>query len=149
MSAAVERGKAQPAIGGDGVSRCAKARVLQAPAEQGPRFGLTGIRGLLQAGKHIRLAADIAVHREGFAPVRDAWLKVYRDSKTYFDLYELAEELVDLEDWFQQWRFRHMKTVERIIGFKAGTGGTAGIPYLRRMLDVVLFPELFSLRTQL
>ena len=66
-----------------------------------------------------------------------------------FDLYELAEELVDLEDAFRLWRFRHVTTVERIIGFKRGTGGTAGVGYLRKMLDVVLFPELWRLRTEL
>ena len=60
-----------------------------------------------------------------------------------------AEELVDLEDAFRQWRFRHVTTVERIIGFKRGTGGTSGVSYLRRMLDVVLFPELWKARTDL
>jgi tryptophan 2,3-dioxygenase len=64
-------------------------------------------------------------------------------------LYELAEKLVDLETAFRFWRFRHVTTVERIIGFKTGTGGTAGVSYLRKMLDVVLFPELFALRTAL
>ena len=67
--------------------------------------------------------------------------KVYRDLKKYFDLYELAEELVDLEDWFQQWRFRHMKTVERIIGFKRGTGGSSGVGFLKSALDHSFFPE--------
>jgi tryptophan 2,3-dioxygenase len=78
-----------------------------------------------------------------------AWLAVYRDPPQHWSLYELAEELVDLEDAFRQWRFRHVTTVERIIGFKAGTGGTNGVPYLRRMLDTVLFPELWKVRTDL
>ncbi|HJW84883.1 MAG TPA: tryptophan 2,3-dioxygenase family protein, partial [Anaerolineae bacterium] len=78
-----------------------------------------------------------------------AWLQVYRDTETHWDLYELAEELVDLEDLFRQWRFRHVTTVERIIGYKPGTGGTPGVPYLRKVLDVVLFPELWKLRTAL
>src|SRR6185437_5002725 len=65
------------------------------------------------------------------------------------DLYELAEELVDLEDWFQQWRFRHVTTVERIIGRKRGTGGTAGVAYLRQALDIRFFPELWEVRTEL
>jgi len=78
-----------------------------------------------------------------------AWLVVYRDPPSHWSLYELAEELVDLEDAFRQWRFRHVTTVERIIGFKAGTGGTNGVPYLRRMLDTVLFPELWKVRTDL
>lgn len=81
--------------------------------------------------------------------VEHAWLEVYRDPEHHWDLYELAEELLDLEDEFRQWRFRHVTTVERIIGFKQGTGGTAGVPYLRRMLEVVLFPELWKLRTSL
>lgn len=81
--------------------------------------------------------------------VRDAWLKVYRESKKYFDLYELAEELVDLEDWFQQWRFRHMKTVERIIGYKRGTGGSSGVGFLKSALDHSFFPELWAVRTEL
>ncbi len=81
--------------------------------------------------------------------VEAAWAAIYRDTKRYWDLYELAEELVDLEDYFRQWRFRHVTTVERIIGFKTGTGGTAGVSYLRRMLEVRLFPELWDLRTSL
>jgi tryptophan 2,3-dioxygenase len=78
-----------------------------------------------------------------------AWLQVYRDPDHHWALYELAEKLVDLETAFRTWRFRHVSTVERIIGFKTGTGGTAGVSYLRKMLDVVLFPELFALRTAL
>lgn len=81
--------------------------------------------------------------------VERAWLEVYREPETHWDLYELAEELIDLEDLFRQWRFRHVTTVERVIGFKQGTGGTPGVPYLRRMLDVVLFPELWKMRTEL
>ncbi len=81
--------------------------------------------------------------------VEAAWLIVYRDPKTYWDLYQLGEKLTDLEDAFRLWRFRHVTTVERIIGFKRGTGGTSGVAYLRKMLDVVLFPELWRLRTDL
>ena len=81
--------------------------------------------------------------------VQAAWTKIYREPGANFDLYELAEELVDLEDAFRLWRFRHVTTVERIIGFKRGTGGTAGVEYLRKMLDVVLFPELWHVRTML
>jgi tryptophan 2,3-dioxygenase len=79
--------------------------------------------------------------------VRDIWLSIYRDAQAHFDLYELAEELVDVEDWFQQWRFRHMKTVERIIGFKPGTGGSSGVGYLKAALEHSFFPELWELRT--
>jgi len=78
-----------------------------------------------------------------------AWLTVYRDSERYWDLYQLGEKLTDLEDAFRQWRFRHVTTVERVIGFKRGTGGTGGVSYLRKMLDVVLFPEIWTLRTSL
>lgn len=81
--------------------------------------------------------------------VEARWLEVYRDPQRWWDLYELAEKLVDLEFRFQQWRFAHMKTVERIIGFKAGTGGSSGVAYLSRALDQSFFPELFSLRTRL
>jgi tryptophan 2,3-dioxygenase len=81
--------------------------------------------------------------------VEQAWLAVYRSPKQHWDLYQLGEELTDLEDAFRLWRFRHVTTVERVIGFKRGTGGTGGVSYLRKMLDVVLFPEIWSLRTSL
>ena len=81
--------------------------------------------------------------------VEQAWLVVYRDPQRYWDLYQLGEELTDLEDAFRLWRFRHVTTVERVIGFKRGTGGTGGVSYLRKMLDVVLFPEIWKLRTNL
>jgi tryptophan 2,3-dioxygenase len=81
--------------------------------------------------------------------VEMAWLTIYRDPKHYWELYQLGEELTDLEDAFRLWRFRHVTTVERIIGFKRGTGGTSGVSYLRKMLDVVLFPEIWKLRTDL
>ena len=78
-----------------------------------------------------------------------AWLTVYRDTATYWDLYELAEKLVDVEHAFGRWRFEHYRTVRRIIGAKRGTGGTAGLDYLRRALDFVYFPELWEVRTRL
>lgn len=81
--------------------------------------------------------------------VEAVWEEIYRHSDTHFDVYELAEELVDLEDAFQQWRFRHMKTVERIIGMRRGTGGSAGVAYLRHALEKSFFPELWSVRTRL
>jgi tryptophan 2,3-dioxygenase len=81
--------------------------------------------------------------------VEQAWLIAYRDPNAHWDLYQLGEELTDLEDAFRQWRFRHVTTVERVIGFKRGTGGTGGVSYLRKMLDVVLFPEIWKLRTDL
>jgi tryptophan 2,3-dioxygenase len=81
--------------------------------------------------------------------VLEAWKVVYRDPETHWKLYELAEKLVDFEDYFRRWRFNHVTTVERIIGLKRGTGGTAGVSYLRRMLEVELFPELWKVRTEL
>ena len=81
--------------------------------------------------------------------VEQAWLTVYRNPEKHWDLYQLGEELTDLEDAFRLWRFRHVTTVERVIGFKRGTGGTGGVSYLRKMLDVVLFPEIWKLRTDL
>ena len=79
--------------------------------------------------------------------VEEAWAAIYRDPKAHWDLYELAEKLVDLEYHFQRWRFGHLKTVERIIGFKRGTGGTPGVPYLEGVLKQAFFPELLSVRT--
>jgi tryptophan 2,3-dioxygenase len=81
--------------------------------------------------------------------IEDAWAQIYRDPRRHWTLYELAEKLVDLEDYFRRWRFNHVTTVERIIGFKRGTGGTSGVQYLRRMLEVELFPELWNVRGQL
>lgn len=78
-----------------------------------------------------------------------AWTMVYESPDDFWSLYELAEKLVDLEDYFRRWRFNHVTTVERIIGFKRGTGGTSGVNYLRKMLEVVLFPELWDLRGNL
>lgn len=98
---------------------------------------------------------DSHTHRDWTRPyeesdaVEQAWLQIYRDPKAHWDLYQLAEELTDLEDAFRLWRFRHLTTVERVIGFKRGTGGTGGVSYLRKMLDVVLFPEIWKLRTDL
>ncbi|MUK88377.1 tryptophan 2,3-dioxygenase [Ornithinibacillus sp. L9] len=81
--------------------------------------------------------------------VEQAWLEVYKHKEKYWNLYQLAEKLVDIEDWFQQWRFRHMKTVERIIGHKTGTGGSSGVGYLKKVLDHYFFPELWEIRTKL
>ena len=81
--------------------------------------------------------------------VAAAWSNVYKQPETYWALYELAEKLVDLEDYFRRWRVNHVTTVERVIGFKRGTGGTGGVSYLKRMLETELFPELWHLRTDL
>ncbi|WP_413867198.1 tryptophan 2,3-dioxygenase [Albidovulum sp.] len=95
------------------------------------------------------------LHRDPGAPWREhegvtaAWAEVYADPEGHWPLYELAEKLVDFEDYFRRWRFNHVTTVERIIGMKRGTGGTGGVSYLRRMLEVELFPELWRVRTTL
>ncbi len=83
------------------------------------------------------------------AEVLAAWVSVYRDTAKHWDMYYLAEKLVDVEDNFRRWRFNHVTTVERMIGHKIGSGGTTGVDYLRKVLDVVLFPELWQVRTEL
>lgn len=122
-------------------------RELHAPSIYDEAVRLLARSGLSIAAS--RLAADPTQPTVHDDTVMAAWLEVYRDPEHHWALYELAEKLVDLETAFRFWRFRHVSTVERIIGFKTGTGGTAGVSYLRKMLDVVLFPELFALRTAL
>lgn len=104
----------------------------------------------------IREAATAALKRSGFdigdgspEALSAAWLEVYRDAERWFELYELAEKLVDIDDALASWRHKHVLTVERIIGNKRGTGGSAGAPYLRSTLDKRAFPELWNLRTDL
>jgi len=104
----------------------------------------------------LREASHGALQRAGFdlgdgsvEAVARAWLEVYRDAERWFDLYELAEKLVDIDDALAGWRHKHVLTVERIIGNRPGTGGSAGAPYLRATLDKRVFPELWSLRTDL
>ncbi len=104
-------------------------------------------RGLAVPASHTE--RDWTLAYESSDEVEQAWLQVYRNPEKYWDLYQLGEELTDLEDAFRLWRFRHVTTVERVIGFKRGTGGTSGVGYLRKMLDVVLFPEIWKLRTSL
>jgi tryptophan 2,3-dioxygenase len=81
--------------------------------------------------------------------VVEALRQVYADTARYWDAYETAEELVDLEESFQLWRFRHLKTVERVIGHKRGTGGSSGVSFLRKALDLTFFPELITVRTEI
>ncbi|TWT08029.1 tryptophan 2,3-dioxygenase [Planococcus sp. CPCC 101016] len=110
------------------------------------------IQALNRAGFHISesvLNRDITKAYESDETVEAAWIEVYQNPNQYWDLYELGEKLVDVEDRLQQWRFRHMKTIERIIGFKVGTGGSSGVSYLKKVLDQRFFPELWDLRTKL
>jgi tryptophan 2,3-dioxygenase len=95
------------------------------------------------------LTRDVRMRHVSNESVASAWGEVYRHTHQTWDLYELAEKLVDLEDAFRQWRFRHVTTVQRIIGNKSGTGGTSGVGYLSERLSVVLFPELWDVRTKL
>ena len=120
---------------------------LKAPSVYDQSLRLLARRGLTIPASH--LARDWSQAYVASEVVEAAWLQVYRDPEKHWDLYQLGEELTDLEDAFRLWRFRHLTTVERVIGFKRGTGGTGGVSYLRRMLDVVLFPEIWSLRTHL
>ena len=121
--------------------------LLHSPSLYDEAIRLLGRRGF---------ALDVsATTRDWSAPyasnnsVMTAWRSVYANPREHWDLYELAEKMVDLEDYFRQWRHRHVTTVQRIIGFKRGTGGTAGVGYLRAMMEVRLFPELWDLRTEL
>ncbi len=119
----------------------------QAPSIYDLTIRLLHRRGLLI--DQAVLERDVSVSHAANDSVCTAWLSVYRDPQRFWELYELAEKLVDFEDYFRRWRFNHVTTVERIIGFKRGTGGTSGVSYLRSMLDVVLFPELWQARTEL
>ncbi|MDD0816693.1 tryptophan 2,3-dioxygenase [Curvibacter sp. HBC28] len=119
----------------------------QAPSLYDQALRLLARRGIRVPNSH--LERDWTQPYTASAEVEQAWLQVYRNPQAHWDLYQLGEELTDLEDAFRLWRFRHVTTVERVIGFKRGTGGTGGVSYLRKMLDVVLFPEIWSLRTQL
>ncbi|MEI3613033.1 tryptophan 2,3-dioxygenase [Pseudogracilibacillus sp. SO30301A] len=121
-------------------------------AYKAPSIYDVSIKALASAGFPINqelLSRDYSVVYRGDPTVKAAWEKVYKNVDKYWDLYELAEKLVDIEDWLQQWRFRHMKTVERIIGFKIGTGGSTGVNYLKEVLEHRFFPELWDLRTTL
>ena len=125
--------------------------IVQA-AHEAPSLYEECLRLLARRGLSVPASHTQRDWREPYAMsqgVEQAWLVVYRDPKTHWDLYQLGEELTDLEDAFRLWRFRHLTTVERVIGFKRGTGGTGGISYLRKMLDTVLFPEIWALRTAL
>ncbi|WP_240675837.1 tryptophan 2,3-dioxygenase [Ammoniphilus sp. CFH 90114] len=121
-------------------------------AIQQPSIYDMAIRALAARGlsiDHDYLERDWTQDYQANSSVEAAWLTVYRDTEKYWDLYELAEKLVDIEDRQQQWRYNHMKTVERIIGYKRGTGGSSGVHYLRQRLEHRFFPELWSIRTLL
>ena len=121
--------------------------ILAAPSLYQEALLLLGRNGLDVGISREQMVTE-ATHVESDA-VLAAWREIYRAPGKYWELYELGEKLVDLEDYFRRWRFNHVTTVERVIGLKRGTGGTAGVSYLRRMLEVELFPELWKVRTTL
>ena len=125
--------------------------VLEA-AFHGPSLYDEALRLLARRGLPVPeavLGRDLGQPHAADEGVTAAWAIVYEQAEAHFDLYELAEELVDLEDAVQTWRFRHMRTVERIIGHRMGTGGSAGVAYLKGVLDRGFFPELWTVRTRL
>jgi len=119
----------------------------RAPSLYDEALRLLARRGLTVPSDYVE--RDWTQPYEASDAVEQAWLTVYRNPKQHWDLYQLGEKLTDIEDAFRLWRFRHVTTVERVIGFKRGTGGTGGVSYLSKMLDVVLFPEIWRLRTEL
>jgi tryptophan 2,3-dioxygenase len=119
----------------------------EAPSLYDEALRLLARRGLAVPDSHLQ--RDWTQPYQASDGVEQAWLVAYRDPRQHWELYQLGEKLTDLEDAFRLWRFRHVTTVERVIGFKRGTGGTGGVSYLRKMLDVVLFPEIWKLRTDL
>jgi tryptophan 2,3-dioxygenase len=96
-----------------------------------------------------RVDRDFSQPYERHEAVVEVFRQIYEDTDRYWDEYEMCEKLVDVEERFQLWRFRHMKTVQRIIGFKRGTGGSSGVGFLRSALDLTFFPELWDVRTEL
>lgn len=122
------------------------AAILEQPSLYDIALAALVKRGLLAATAP-RAAYDATP--ESHPAVLAAWLAVYRNTQAHWDLYYLAEKLVDVEDNFRRWRFNHVTTVERLIGYKTGSGGTTGVGYLRKALDIVLFPELWQVRTEL
>ena len=110
-------------------------------------IGLLAKAGLAIDAQHLQ--RDWTQSHVSSANVQAAWKVVYENPQQYWELYQLGEKLTDIEDTFRLWRFRHLTTVERVIGMRRGTGGTSGTGYLRAMLDVVLFPEIWQVRGEL
>ena len=123
------------------------SRVLEAPSLYDVVIGKIAAAGFSIDAEHLQ--RDFSQPYPENASVKQAWLDIYRNADQHFELYELAEKLVDIEDAFQLWRFKHMFTVQRIIGNRRGTGGSSGVPFLKQALDISFFPELFSIRSEL
>ena len=122
-------------------------QILESPSLYDAALGVVSQRGLPIDADHLN--RDLTQKYTANASVEAAWVAVYRDREKHWDLYQLAEKLVDFEHAFRLWRFSHMTTVSRIIGYRRGTGGTSGVNYLEAMLKVRLFPELWDVRTSL
>lgn len=128
------------------------AHVLVERALQAPSLYDEFLRMLARAGYPIPesvLERDVTQAWTFTPELVPLFAEIYADPQAHWAAYETCEELVDLEDNFQLWRFRHLKTVERIIGFKTGTGGSSGVPFLQRALQLTFFPELFAVRTEI
>ena len=122
-------------------------RVLEAPSLYDVVLRKLSDKGF--AIDNSKLERDFGLPYEPDESVQAAWFAIYSDPETHFELYELAEKLVDIEDAFQNWRFKHMYTVQRIIGNRQGTGGSSGVSFLKKAIDTSFFPELFAIRTDL
>jgi tryptophan 2,3-dioxygenase len=131
----------------DPVAQAELQRALSAPSVYDEALRLLSRRGYGVPAEY--LDRDFTLPYEPSKQVAGAWLGVYHNSQQDWDLYELAERLVDLDHKFQLWRFHHLKTVERIIGYKPGTGGTGGVSYLAKALELKFFPELWQIRTSM
>lgn len=131
----------------DAVAHACLQQSLVAPSLYDETLRLLQRRGLQIP--HASIDRDFSQPYVASGAVEAAWATVYREPQRHWDLYELAEKLVDLEDRFQLWRYAHLRTVTRIIGYKSGTGGTPGVPYLAKVVEQTFFPELFSVRTVL
>ncbi|MBD8514077.1 tryptophan 2,3-dioxygenase [Photobacterium sp. WH77] len=121
--------------------------VLHAPSIYDITLQLLKARGFDVPESHLN--RDFSQPYQASEDIERIWAEIYNNSNEYWDLYELAEKLVDMEFNFQKWRFSHMKTVERIIGYRRGTGGTSGVKYLNKALELQFFPELWSVRTSI
>ena len=133
--------------GDDAVVHDRLSAVLHAPSLYDELLHLLARRGFAIPTTH--LERDWSLPYEASEAVEDAWLAVYSDVDAHWDLYALAEKITALEYYLQEWRFKHMKTVARVIGQKMGTGGSSGVNYLVKALNLSFFPELWSMRTRL
>lgn len=122
-------------------------RILESPSLYDHVLQLLARHGI--AIDRAVLERDWSRPYDGHPSVNAAWARIYKDSETHWELYELGEKLADLEEAFQLWRFQHLRTVRRIIGHKRGTGGSTGVNYLTTALDRTFFPELLEIRTTL